>query len=94
MEYLGDFTVTAYCNCESCTGIWSGGPCADGSYPVEGYTCAMGDIPVGTVLYIDGVGERVVCDRGTPYGWIDLYFENHGSACDWGMQTRSVWIVR
>lgn len=93
-EYLGDFTVTGYCSCYDCCKQWSGSPCADGNWPVEGYTCAMGGVDFGTVLYIDGVGERVVCDRGTPYGWVDLYFENHGSACDWGMQTRGVYIVR
>ena len=54
----------------------------------------MGGLDFGTVLYIDGVGERTVCDRGTPYGWVDLYFENHLSACEWGMQTRAVYIVR
>lgn len=94
MEYLGDFTISGYCSCGSCCGQWAGGPCADGSYPVEGYTCAMGGLDFGTVLYIDGVGERTICDRGTEYGWVDLYFDSHDSALAWGLQTRSVWIVR
>jgi len=94
MEYLGDFTISGYCGCSTCCGSWAGGPCADGSYPVEGYTCAMGGMDFGTVLYIDGVGERTVCDRGTDYGWVDLYFDSHDSALAWGLQTRAVYIVR
>lgn len=94
MEYLGDFTISGYCDCSSCCGQWAGGPCADGSYPMEGYTCAMGGLDFGTVLYIDGVGYRTICDRGTDYGWVDLYFDSHDSALAWGLQTRSVWIVR
>ena len=93
-EYLGDFTVTGYCSCYDCCKQWSGSPCADGNWPVEGYTCAMGGVEFGTVLYIDGVGYRTVHDRGTDYGWVDLYFESHQSALDWGQQVRSVWIVR
>lgn len=94
MEYLGDFTVTGYCSCYDCCKQWSGSPCADGNWPVEGYTCAMGGVDFGTVLYIDGVGYRTVHDRGTEYGWVDLYFESHQSALDWGQQVRSVWVVR
>ena len=94
MEYLGDFTISGYCGCSSCCGQWAGGPCADGSYPMEGYTCAMGGLDFGTVLYIDGVGYRTICDRGTEYGWVDLFFDSHDSALAWGLQTRAVYIVR
>ena len=50
------FQLTAY--------EWTGRRCADGSWPVEGYSCASNLYPLGTRLYIEGVGERVVTDRG------------------------------
>lgn len=50
------FQLTAY--------EWSGKRCADGSWPVVGYSCASNLYPLGTVLEIEGLGRRVVTDRG------------------------------
>ena len=42
---LGVFLITAY--------TWTGSPCANGHYPVEGITCAVpASIPLGTWLEI------------------------------------------
>lgn len=94
MEYLGDWTISFYCNCEICTGQWAGGPTASGAMPTPWYTVATGDLPFGTILYIDGLGTFEVQDRGTGYGWLDVFVGSHDVALANGLQTRSVYIVR
>ena len=93
MEYLGDWTISFYCNCEICTGQWAGGPTASGVMPSAWWTSATADLPFGTVLYVDGLGEFEVQDRGTGYGWLDIYVSSHDEALANGLQTRSVYIV-
>lgn len=96
MVYLGTFTVTAYCSCSACAGQWAGSPTASGAYPCEGWTCACNAYPFGTMVYIEGVGERCIEDRGDSgmdETWIDLYFEDHDAAQNFGMQYLDVYIV-
>lgn len=92
-SYLGHFKLTAYCNCSSCCGKWSGGPTASGAYPVPGRTVAMGGIPFGTKLLING-HVYTVEDRGTPYGHVDIYFGSHGEANAFGMKYADVYVVQ
>ena len=63
---------------------------------VEGVTAAMDkSIPFGTKIYIEGVGERIVQDRGGAIkgNRIDLYFDDHQSALNFGRQTKQVTIL-
>ena len=53
-KYLGNFKLTAYCNCAVCCGRWAGGPTASGKMPVQGRTIATGVLPFGTKLNIGG----------------------------------------
>lgn len=94
MEYLGDWTISFYCPCYECCREWSGGPTASGAMPSAWWTAATADLPFGTVLYVDGLGEFEVQDRGTGYGWLDIYVSSHDEALANGLQTRSVYIVR
>ena len=94
MEYLGNWTVSFYCSCSECCGEWSGGPTASGVMPSAWWTAATADLPFGTVLYVDGLGEFEVQDRGTDYGWLDVFVGSHDEALSLGLQTRSVYIVR
>lgn len=61
-EYVGDYRVTAYAYYEG------GGEnyyTAGGYEPIPYWTCATGDeFPFGTILFIDGIGEVQVQDRG------------------------------
>ena len=72
MEYVGDYRVTAYAFYE---GDGENYQTAGGYEPVPYYTCATTEeFPFGTVLYIEGIGEVQVQDRGgfAP-GIIDLH---------------------
>lgn len=89
MEYLGTFEATAY--------EWTGSPCANGNYPTEGYTVACNSLPLGTVLYIEGIGYRTVEDRGAEWhsdNWLDLYMGDESACYDWGVREVEVYIVR
>lgn len=91
-EYLGTFTLTAYCNCAACNGS-AGNPTASGVMPTSGHTVAMGGVPFGTKLLIDGTIYTVE-DRGTPYGHVDIFFDSHEEALDFGMGSADVYLIK
>lgn len=84
MEYIGTFTLTAYCNCRKCCGKWARGPTASGEMPEAGKTIAVDPdvIPLGTRVYIDGMGEYVAQDTGSAINGnrIDVYMDSHTAA--------------
>ena len=89
LEYLGTFEMTAY--------EWTGNPCANGNYPEVGYTVACNSLPLGTTVYIEGIGYRVVEDRGADWhgsNWMDLYLGDVDSCYEWGVRSVDVYIVR
>jgi 3D (Asp-Asp-Asp) domain-containing protein len=102
-EYIGEFTVTAFCPCVKCCGIWSNpdNPVTASGYPaLEGVTVGAdwATLPVGTVIEIEGIGRRTVQDK--PAGWIvekydgkvlDLFFSRHEDALKFGKQILRVW---
>ncbi|WP_369750407.1 3D domain-containing protein [Brevibacillus sp. CF112] len=53
-------------------------------------------LPPGTIVYIEGLGERIVEDKGGGVNGrhIDLYFDDLDTALEWGRQKRQVWIVK
>lgn len=90
-----NYVITAYCACVQCCGK-TDGITASGVKAVEGVTVATDkSIPFGTKIYIDGVGERIVQDRGGAIkgNRIDLYFSDHQSALNFGRQTKQVTIL-
>ena len=73
MTYLGTYTITGY--------TWTGDPCANGNYPTVGYTVACNSLPLGTVVYIEGIGTRVVEDRVGRSGLIvDVFVDSTSDA--------------
>lgn len=91
MEYVGDYRVTAYAYYEG------GGEnyyTASGATPVPYYTCATNDeFDFGTVLYIEGIGEVEVQDRGNfDDGIIDLLIGDDPME-SFEDTTRAVYIV-
>jgi peptidoglycan hydrolase CwlO-like protein/3D (Asp-Asp-Asp) domain-containing protein len=89
--YLGNFTLTAYCNCAQCCGT-AGNLTASGTVPAAGRTVAMAGVPFGTQLLINGTVYTVE-DLGTPYGHVDIYFSSHAEALSFGLQYADVYQV-
>lgn len=76
MTYLGRYYVTGYDTCVRCCGK-SDGITASGTAASVGRTVAMAELPFGTELYIEGIGNRIVEDRGPQGGVIDVLCNNH-----------------
>jgi len=93
---LGEYNVSAYCSCSQCCGK-SDGITFSGEVATEGITIAADTRvhPIGTKLYIEGIGERVVQDiGGSIYGnKLDIYFDSHSKALEFGRQSLEVWEV-
>ena len=86
--------VTAYCPCRKCCGK-TDGITASGVKAKQGVTVAADTrFPFGTKLEIDGK-IYTVQDRGGAIkgNRIDLYFESHQSALNFGRQTKEVTIL-
>jgi 3D (Asp-Asp-Asp) domain-containing protein len=94
LVYLGDWTITYYCACEICCGEWASGYTASGTLATEGITVACGSLPMGTQIYIDGIGYRTVEDTGVNGEWIDVFVNSHEAALQGGMYTTAVYLVQ
>ena len=98
-EYIGTFDCTAYC-CETYPHICGGnGITASGAPVTAGLTVAVDPevIPLGTVLYIEGVGVRIAQDTGSAIKGqkIDVAIETHAEAERWaGYGTHRVWLLQ
>lgn len=90
---LGTYRLTAYCSCTKCCGKWSGGPTASGVMPRANHTIAVDTsvIPFGTRVIING-RTYVAEDTGSGIDGkcIDIYFEDHGAALQFGLQYKEV----
>ena len=90
------FRITAYCNCSTCCGQWAGGNTASGTVPTAGKTIAVDPsvIPWGTEVVING-HTYVAEDSGSGVNGnsIDIYFDSHEDALQWGVQYLEVEIL-
>ena len=93
-EYLGEYTLTAYCACEKCCGKWSKyKKTASGTTPEEGRTVACVSLDFGTVININGE-DYIVEDTGhLKDNQIDIYFESHQEALEFGRQKGEVYLI-
>ena len=91
-EYLGRWKTTGFCPCRKCNGK-NAGRTASGAPMIPGRTVAVGGLPFGTVLRVNGQ-EYVVEDRGTPYGHIDFLYPDHKTASRHGVQYLEVYVLR
>lgn len=101
VEYAGVFECTAYCTekykhiCGTGTGITASG------HPIQADVTVAADqtlLPYGTVLYIEGVGIRIVQDKGAGVQGrrLDIAVAGtHEDALKWnGYGNHRVWVIR
>ena len=98
LQSSGWFKCTAYCKCRKCCGKWSAiGKTASGTIPTQGRTIAVDKsvISLGTNVIIDGhqytaedTGKAIKGNR------IDIYFDNHQEALEFGVQYKEVFIIK
>ena len=92
--YLGVCEVTAYCACSICCGK-SDGITATGTTATQGRTVAVDPsvIPYGSVVIING-HEYIAEDCGGGIGGtqIDMFFNSHQDALNWGRRWLDVWV--
>ncbi len=97
-EFLGVFQITGYCGCEKCCGKWSDGFLTkSGTRPQAKHTIATDPkiLPLGSEVKIDGIvytaedtGKKVKDNT------IDIYFETHEQALNFGRQEKEVYLIK
>lgn len=92
--YLGTFRISRYCSCSICNGGYSG--TAIGTSVTAGRTIAVDPsvIPLGSRVYIEGIGWRVAEDTGGAIRGqkIDLAVSNHSQAYAEGISYAKVYV--
>lgn len=87
--------ATAYCACESCCGK-SDGITASGVKARANHTVAVDRnvIPLGTRILYNGI-EYVAEDTGGAIkgNRIDIYFDSHSEALNWGRRTIEIEVI-
>lgn len=106
-ESLGEFKLTAYCSCEKCCGKWALNRPKDenwkdivygstGSILIAGTSIAVDPsvIPYGSQVEINGhtytahdTGAAIKGNR------IDVYFDSHQNALNFGVQYADVYLI-
>ena len=98
---LGNFKLTAYCGCEICCGIWADNRPngiiygAIGEELKEGYSIAVDPsvIPYRTEVIINGHTYKAQdCGGAIKGNRIDVYFEDHSDALEFGVQYAAVFV--
>ncbi len=77
LEYIGTYYITGYDICMKCCGKTDGITASGAKAEVGRTVAASKDFPFGTVLYIEGIGERVVEDRGVTGKTLDVLCNDH-----------------
>lgn len=92
----GDYTVTFYCACVKCCGK-TDGITYSGALAEEGLTVAVdpNEIPLGSHLFIQGIGFRVAQDIGGSVQGkhIDIFVEDHQRALELGIMQAEVYTA-
>ncbi len=95
LQSLGQFRLTAYCNCSKCCGKWAGGPTASGTMPKEGRTIAVDPkvIPLGTkVVFNENTYTAEDTGSAIKGNRIDVYYNSHSEAMNHGVKYKEVFI--
>lgn len=104
---LGEFKITAYCSCEICCEQYALNRPTDengneivigsiGQVLTPQYSVAVDPsvIPYGTELYFNGNTYKAHdCGGAIKQNRIDVYFDSHQDAIEWGVQYHEVFIL-
>lgn len=101
LELLGEFRLTAYCACRKCCGKDPSDPgygvTASGAIVEASRTIAVDSsiIPLGSEVVING-NTYTAEDTGSAIkgNRIDIYFETHQEALNFGVQYADVYIIK
>ncbi|PKM78108.1 MAG: hypothetical protein CVU90_03530 [Firmicutes bacterium HGW-Firmicutes-15] len=88
--------ATAYDGCYECNKPYYGLPSYIGLPLARGIIAVDPNvIPMGTRLYVEGYGEGIAADQGNAIkgNRLDLFFDTHQQALDYGMKTVTVTIL-
>ena len=92
-EYLGEFTITAYCPCEDCCGRWADGVTASGLPAGPGIVAVdRSVIPLGSTVVINGQ-RYLAADTGVTGNRVDICMTSHEDTVEHGVRTAEVWVV-
>lgn len=105
---LGEFKLTAYCSCVKCCGKWANNRPKDkngneivygsiGERLTAGYSIAVDPdvIPYGTEVIINNHTYKAQdCGGAIDGNEIDVYFDNHKDALNFGVQYAEVFMVK
>ena len=96
---LGEYLCTAYCAEEYSHICGGNGVTASGTKPDPGITAAADwdVLPAGSVIYIEGIGIRVIEDTGSAIKGqsLDVLVETHAEAESWvGYGMHQVWLLQ
>ena len=92
LNSIGEYKLTAYCNCEKCCGKWSEfNRTASGTTPQQGRTVACNSLDFGTKIVINGKIYIVEDTGNMTNNVIDIYFNSHEAALNFGVQYAKVY---
>ena len=107
-ESIGEFKLTAYCSCEKCCGKWAKNRPVDengnaivlgstGEVLKAGRSIAVDPevIPYGSEVTINGHAYKAQdCGGAIKGNRIDVYFDNHQDALEFGVQYAEVFVEK
>ena len=97
-EKYFEMVATGYCPCEICCSPWNNGLTYTGDVAGKGSIAIDPKariLKLGQKLYIEGYGYGVANDIGGAIkGWeIDLCFDTHQEALEWGRKLVKVYVL-
>ena len=97
LVYIGDFTITYYCN-EMVDHICGGSGITASGKPTEvGWTAAADTsvLPMGSIVYIQDIGFREIMDVGGAVddNHIDVLVQEHQEAIELGTHYSGIWLL-
>lgn len=95
MISMGTFKTTAYCPCSSCSDGW-GRRTSTGTTATAGRTIAVDPrvLPYGSKLMINGIVYTAEdCGGGVKRNHIDIFFDTHSEARQYGVKNVEVFLL-